>query len=70
MTSQLPRSSPDPSPERINTVTSIDQKHATIKFAEGGQLDLEQPPHANTVRLKPGMSNAVAAANEDLNEAE
>ena len=37
MTSQLPKShvSPDPSPERINTMASLDPKHATIKFAEG-----------------------------------
>ena len=25
-----------PSPERIDHLTSIDPKHATIKFAEGG----------------------------------
>ena len=36
LTSQLPIShkSQDGSIERINPLTSIDQKHATIKFAE------------------------------------
>ena len=72
ITSQLPKSaiSPQVSPERINPLTTIDPKHATIKFADAGHLELEQPPHANTVRIRPGMSNAVMAANEDLNEAE
>ena len=48
-----------------------ENKAVSIKFPESGPIMLDQQTvMAETVRLKPGMSQAVKAANDDLYEAE
>ena len=57
--------------EDISPGKNASNKAVSIKFPESGPIEFDQQPVlGQTSRLKPGMSNAVKAANDDLYEAE
>ena len=61
----------DRSHEDLSPSKMADNKAVSIKFPDTSPMAaLEQPILGGTQRLKPGMSNAVKAANDDLYEAE